>query len=288
MAEGYAGRHNSAVRTARLLQQKKHRLERRCFLIEGPLLLQAALESGTPVEEVFILDNRSRGEGILSRSYLQLERSDSFAHLSERALKVDRRTLDSLSQTKTPQGIVAVAKFIDHDASGLERLLPKDGPVVVLVLPSLSDPGNAGTLIRSAEAFGASAVCFGPEAVEPYNDKVVRASMGSLFRVPIVRYEDWAVFVAAARAAKLHIVAAEAGGTDVRDVTLPLRACLVIGQERHGHAGLPREDVDTVVALPQRAGIDSLNAAIAGSLLLYEFERAHASDSSTRSGTSRA
>ena len=272
MADGDAGRHSNAVRTARLLQQKKHRLERRCFLIEGPLLLQVALESGTSIEHVFVTgDNKLK----------ELERLPP-------VIRVDQRTLDSLSQTKTPQGIVAVAKFIDHDASQLERLLPKSGPAVVLVLPNLSDPGNAGTLIRSAEAFGASAVCFGPDAVDPYNDKVVRASMGSLFRVPIVRYEEWAPFIASARGAKLQIIAADACGVDVRDITLPQRACLIIGQERHGLANLPREDVDTLVALPQRAGIDSLNAAIAGSLLLYEFDRAHRPHDSARPGTSRA
>jgi RNA methyltransferase, TrmH family len=288
VADGYTGRHNSAVRTARLLQQKKHRLERRCFLIEGPTLVLAALDSGAAIEQIFVLDDRSRGEGVVSRPYLELERSDAFAQLHERTLRVDQRKLDSLSQTKTPQGIVAVAKFIDHDASELERLLPKEGAAVVLALPNLSDPGNAGTLIRSAEAFGASAVCFGPDAVDPYNDKVVRASMGSLFRVPIVRYEEWAVFLDTARSAKLQIVAADAGGIDVRNITLPQRACLIIGQERHGLTGVPREDVDTLVALPQRAGIDSLNAAVAGSLLLYEFDRAHRPHDSRRAGTSRA
>lgn len=265
MADAYAGRHNSAVRSARLLQQKKHRLERRCFLIEGPLLLQAALDSGASIEHVFVAgDEQLYG----------LERLPP-------VIRVDERTLDSLSQTKTPQGIVAVAKFIDRDASELTSFLPKIGPAVVLVLPNLSDPGNAGTLIRSAEAFGASAVCFGPGAVDPYNDKVVRASMGSLFKVPIVRYHEWAALVAVARAAKLQIVAAEASGTDVRDVTLPERACLVIGQEHHGFADVPRADIDTVVALPQRAAVDSLNAAVAGSLLLYEFDRAHRSATST-------
>jgi len=272
VADGYAGRHNSAVRTARLLQQKKHRLERRCFLIEGPLLLRAALESGANIEQVFV----SGDEPLIG-----------FESLSP-LMRVDQRTLDSLSQTKTPQGIVAVTRFMDHDASELVRLLPRVGPAVVLVLPNLSDPGNAGTLIRSAQAFGASAVCFGPDAVEPYNDKVVRASMGSLFRVPIVRYEEWAAFLAAARAGKLHVVAADASGTDVRNITLPERACFVIGQERRGLANVPREDVDTVVALPQRAGIDSLNAAVAGSLLLYEFDRAHGPRGSTHAGTSRA
>ena len=188
---------------------------------------------------------------------------------------MDRRTLESLSQTKTPQGIVAVAGVLDREAGELKGLVAGGGPARVLILPNLSDPGNAGTLIRSAEAFGASAVCFGPQAVEPYNDKVVRASMGSLFRVPIVRYDDWPDLVAGLRAADLRIVGADAGGADVRTITLPARAALVVGQERHGLAGIPREDLDVVVALPQRVGIESLNAGVAGSLLLYELARAH-------------
>ncbi|HXN09339.1 MAG TPA: RNA methyltransferase substrate-binding domain-containing protein, partial [Candidatus Acidoferrales bacterium] len=93
MADGYAGRHNSAVRAARLLQQKKHRLERRCFLIEGPLVLQAALESGASIEHVFV----SGDEPLKDLTGLPP------------VIRVDQRTLDSLSQTKTPQGIVAVA-----------------------------------------------------------------------------------------------------------------------------------------------------------------------------------
>jgi TrmH family RNA methyltransferase len=201
---------------------------------------------------------------------------------------VDRRPIDSLSETKTSQGIVAVAGFVHHGLSEFARLLPKSGPVAVLVLPNLSDPGNAGTLIRSAEAFGASVVCFGPEAVEPYNDKVVRASMGSLFRVPIVRYETWVDFVKAARSVDLRIVAADAGGDDVRSVTLPQRTALVIGQERHGLAGIQRQDLDAIVALPQRAGVGSLNAGVAGSLVLYEFSRAQGLLGPQRAGTNDA
>ncbi|MDQ6768239.1 MAG: RNA methyltransferase [Candidatus Eremiobacteraeota bacterium] len=274
MAES-VGRHNAAVRAARLLQQKKHRLERRCFLIEGPTLVEAALESGAAIEQVFILDEKSRAADFPPRSVVALERSTKFAPLHGAVLRVDRRTLDSLSQTKAPQGIVAVAGFVHREVSELERLLPGEGAAAVLVLPNLSDPGNAGTLIRSAEAFGARVVCFGPEAVDPYNDKVVRASMGSLFRVPLVRYESWTQFVAAARAADLRIVAADASGEDVRVVTLPQRAGLVVGQERHGLAGIPRDGLDMVVALPQCAGSDSLNAGIAGSIVLYEFARAN-------------
>ncbi len=170
-----------------MLHDKKHRLDRRRFLIEGPLLFEAALAAGIAVEQVFMLGDD------LSDATLQ-----RLGQCSARVYGVDRRTLASLSQTKTPQGIVAVVAFFDRAVYQFVTVVPPAGPALVLVLPNLSDPGNAGTLIRSAEAFGASAVCFGPHAVEPYNDKVVRASMGSIFRVPIVRYESWPEFLEAA------------------------------------------------------------------------------------------
>jgi TrmH family RNA methyltransferase len=190
---------------------------------------------------------------------------------------VDQRTLESLAQTKTPQGVVAVVPFLDHSTGDLAQLVPAAGPALVLVLHDLADPGNAGTLVRSAEAFGAAAVCFGPHAVEPYNDKVVRASMGSLLRVPILRYDEWPHFRAAAAQAQLELVAADAAGEDVRTVTLPRRAALLVGQERRGVRDVPAHDLHATIGLPQKAAVDSINAAVAGSILLYEFARAHGS-----------
>ncbi len=188
--------------------------------------------------------------------------------------EVDQRTLDSLSQTKSPQGIVAVAPFLHHAAADLSALVSV-GPALVLILHDLSDPGNAGTLLRSAEAFGVAAVCFGPRAVDPYNDKVVRAAMGSLFRLPIVLYEEWAALQDAAGRAQLQFVAGEAHATDVRSVTLPDRVALLVGQERRGLRDVPQEALLSSVGLPQRDSVESLNAAVAGSILLYELSRAH-------------
>jgi len=274
VAEDVAGRHNAAVKAARLLQQKKHRLAERCFLVEGPTLVEAALERGADIMRVFALDPRSRSEDQPLRSAAAVELSAAFGPLRERTTYVDRQTLDSLSSTKTPQGIVAVVGFIDRDQNALGQIVPAAGRTLVLVLPDLSDPGNAGTLLRSAEAFGANAVCFGPTAVDPYNDKVVRASMGSLFRVPLVRYERWDDLVAALRGLQIQIIAADQGGDDVRSVTTPQRAALVVGQERHGLAGIAAGELDAMVGVPQHPGPESLNAAVAGSLLLYELARA--------------
>lgn len=269
MDVGSAGFHHPAVRAARLLHQKKHRHDRRCFLIEGPLLVSAAIEAKATIEQIFVLKSENGPKGPLLQGPWVHEAA------GVPTFEVDRRTMESLAQTKTPQGIAAVVRFLDRELDELPALVPPGGPGYLLVLPNLSDPGNAGTLIRSAEAFGARAVCFGPQSVEPYNDKVVRASMGSLFRVPIICYAQWRHFVTAASSVDLTIVGADASGSDVRAITLPIRTALVVGQERHGLETSLRGDTQMLVAIPQRKGVESLNAGVAGSLLLYELSRAH-------------
>jgi RNA methyltransferase, TrmH family len=271
------GFHNELVRAARGLHQKKHRQEQRCFLIEGADVVSAALDAQAKIERVFALH-----EAINPELASALENAKIDIHY------VDRRTIDSLSQTQTSQGVTAVVGFLHHRLSELGNLLPANGPCTILVLPNLSDPGNAGTLVRTAEAFGARAVCFGAHAVDPYNDKVVRASMGSIFRIPLVLFEDWEAFVAQARAEQVTILGTATDGADVRSVTLPARAAVVVGQERRGLAEIPVHDMEIVVSIPQTPAAHSLNAAIAGAIVLYELERARGEVGPSRARTTRA
>jgi RNA methyltransferase, TrmH family len=261
-----AGFHSSQVRAARQLHEKKHRAQARCFLIEGPALLDAALATGHVPSAVFFVPGASVA---LDDAAAQAESSGapSFA--------VDARTLDSLSQTRAPQGLVAQLPFLDRSVADLGAVLPAaPAPALALILHDIDDPGNAGTLVRSAEAFGAGVVCFGPTSVEPYNDKLVRASMGALFRVAIVRYGDWLQLASALASAGLTIVGAKAGASDIRSVSLPGRAALVLGNERHGLQGIPATAGAIEVGIPQKPAGDSLNVAMAGSILLYELARA--------------
>lgn len=259
-----AGFHSSHVRAARLLHHKKHRAQARCFLIEGAALLDAALASGVMPTALFHVPGRSA----------QIDESVARAQAAGTpAYAVDERTLDSLSQTRAPQGVVAQVPFVERGADALASLVPPEGPALLLVLHDLDDPGNAGTLVRSAEAFGASAVCFGPESVEPYNDKLVRATMGALFRVPVVRYEDWSELGAALASAQVQAIGAEAGGADIRSVQPPPRSALVLGNERQGLSGLPPGALSLTLGIPQRPAGESLNVAVAGSILLYELAR---------------
>ncbi len=258
------GYHSPQIRAARMLHHKKHRAERRCFLIEGPTLVEAALAAGAHLEAVYAVDNPHAGVAAAA------------AHARAAGVPVhavERRTIDALSQTKAPQGIVGVARFLDRPIEALAGLVPDPGPALILILHDLDDPGNAGTIVRSAAAFKASAVCFGPHSVEPYNDKLVRAAMGSLFRVAILRYEHWGDMVRAAGAAGFAVAAAEAGGADVRSVTPNPRTALVIGNERRGLDGLPPSDIAVWIGIPQSQAVESLNAGVAGSILLYELAR---------------
>ncbi|HYK53344.1 MAG TPA: RNA methyltransferase, partial [Candidatus Eremiobacteraceae bacterium] len=218
------------MRAARSLHLKKHRYEQRCFLVEGPTAIQAALDApAVTLERIFVDSRVSLPAAIAAKAASQ--------HVEVTA--VDDRTMHSLSETRTPQGVVAVARFFDQEPSRLVEIIGDQGEAcIILVLHDVADPGNAGTLMRSAEAFGAKAVCCGSAGVDPYNEKVARASLGSMFHLPLICYDEWSKLHDALVVAKVSLVAAEAFAPDVRAVTLPQRVALLVGNERHGVAGV--------------------------------------------------
>ena len=234
---------------------KKGRREHGLFLIEGPSLLKEALESGLAISEVrFSPAGREAAPDLLDR--VQAE--------GARLVEISDRALARLSDLETPAGIIAVAELRSRP---LAKILA--GPGLVLLLAGVGDPGNAGTLVRAAEAFGARGVIFGAGGVEAYNPKVIRAAMGSLFRVPHGTAEPEEL-VAAASQARRKIVAADRSGTPLRDFIFPENPILAVGAERGGvGAWLP--GWDGAVAIPHLGPTESLNAAVAGSIVLYEW-----------------
>ncbi len=179
---------------------------------------------------------------------------------------VPDRVFERLSDLETPTGVLAV---FDQPAHAAADVLQRPGPV--LVLAGVSDPGNAGTLVRSAEAFAAAGVLFGRGGVDPYAPKVVRAAMGSLFRLPIAQVDPHEL-LALAETAGRPVIATDVDGDDVTSVDLPSNAILAVGNERRGvRDWLPRWD--RAVRIPQSGAAESLNAAVAGSIVLYESAR---------------
>lgn len=250
------GVHSRRLADLRALLTKRGRREQGRFAFEGGTMLAEALESGVQPEAVYATE----------AGHAELERDGLAARLDCPVYLVPDRALDRVSGLETPRGIVAVAT---QRLGGLADLLAGGGPA--LLLAGIADPGNAGTLLRSAEIFGVETVLFAANAVEPYNPKVVRASMGAIFRLRLgIATAD--ELAKGAGGLGYAVVAADRSGVSVREFAFPERVILAVGHERRGVAGwLPRWDA--TVAIPHAGRGESLNAAVAGSIVLYEFSR---------------
>lgn len=249
-----AGAHAQRVARARDLLGVKGRKEHGRFAFEGPTLLEEAARSGVTIEEVFVLEN----------VYERLPLIRQLEHAGTAVYLVDDRTASKISDLQTPTGIVAVAPV---RYAPLERVLAGR---LTLVLADLNDPGNVGTLLRSAEAFGAGGVVLGRLGVDPYHPKVVRGAMGSIFRVPLtVATPD----ELRAAAGAVTVIGLAGGAADIASLSPAPPAALIVGHERRG-LGAWEAACTTLAGIPMSGAAESLNAAVAGSVALYALSRA--------------
>ena len=230
------------------------------FLAEGPNLVEAALRRGL-VSDVFATeDAAARFADLLAGTPTQL--------VTERAAK-------ALSDTVTPVGLVAVCAIPD---AGLEQVLA-EAPTLVAVPVGVSEPGNAGTIIRVADAMGADAVIFAGPSVDPYNGKCLRASAGSIFSIPVIAEPDTDAVVAGLRDAGLQVLATVLDGSvSLDDVDLARPTAWLFGPEAHG---LPADVVELATArvrIPMAGNAESLNIGSAAAICLYQSARASRHD----------
>jgi TrmH family RNA methyltransferase len=227
------------------------------FLAEGPNLVEAALRRGL-VSEVFAT------EAAMSRFGAML--TDAPVHL------VTERAAKALSDTVTPVGLVAVCSVPNTTLADVLTAPPR----LVAVAVEISEPGNAGTLIRIADAMGADAVVLAGHSVDPYNGKCLRASAGSIFSIPVVSDDDAAGAVAALQDAGLQVMATTVDGeVSLDDADLCGPTAWLFGPEAHG---LPVELTQIAthrVHIPMPGSAESLNVASAASICLYQSARAH-------------
>jgi len=227
------------------------------FLAEGPNLVEAALRRGLVIE-VFVT------EAALTRFGPML--GDAPVHL------VTDRAAKALSDTVTPVGLVAVCEV---PATSLSNVLG-GSPDLIAVAADISEPGNAGTVIRIADAMGADAVVLAGHSVDPYNGKCLRASAGSIFAIPVVTETDAGGAVSALCDAGLRVLATSLDGdTSLDDADLTGPTAWLFGPESHG---LPAELAAMATArvrIPMAGGAESLNVAAAAAICLYQSARAH-------------
>jgi RNA methyltransferase, TrmH family len=185
-----------------------------------------------------------------------------------RAFPLAEGVMERVADTTNPQSLCAIARFCDVD---LDTAAQSDS---VLVCLDVRDPGNLGSTLRSADAAGIGAVVCAGGTVDLYNPKTVRASAGSLFRVPVAQCEDEDEALARLRGAGLRLIGTS--GTAVNDyaaVTFPDRVAVVMGNEANGLSPTQEAAMDELISIPMRAGAESLNVAMAATVLCFELAR---------------
>jgi len=228
--------------------------------IEGVMLVEEALRSGQRLGTVFFRESeRPLAEKLLPQINSHVE-----------TLLLPNSLFDSVVPSDSPQGVAALVKLRPHPPEQIfERATA--GPIVVAA--GLQDPGNLGTVLRSAEAFGAAGVFLTEGTVSLYNSKVLRGSAGSIFRLPAMQIASGEL-VPRLRSNDVRLLATSSHkGTPLPEVAWKLPLAIFIGNEG---AGLPRDlmhQMDETVMIPHAAALESLNAGVAGSIVLYEFAR---------------
>jgi TrmH family RNA methyltransferase len=249
---------NPRIKEARKLAERAGREARGRFLVEGVRLLADAWQSGARPAAVYVAEDASQRNAALAALLAEMRTA------GVPAFACAPPVMAALAGTVTPQGIVAEVPL---PALPLPARLS-----LALVLDRLRDPGNAGTLLRAAEAAGAGLAIFGPETVDPFNDKVVRAGMGAHFRLPLRDCRTWDE-VEALLPPGCALYAADAGGeADYDAVDWRQPAALVVGGETEGVGPQARARA-RLIAIPMQGRAESLNAAMAGTVILFEAAR---------------
>jgi RNA methyltransferase, TrmH family len=265
------GPNNARITTLRRLSgRRRARLDTNLCVVEGPVAVREALESGAPVREVY-LDAELAPDGHeptpAVASVLRAARAQGVV-----VHRVSPGVVDRVTDTVSSQGVVALA---ERHVVDVARFAAEPGPVVVLA--GVTDPGNAGTALRSAEAAGAAGVVFADDAVDPFGPKTVRAAAGSAFRVPVAEVAAGRATVAALLA--LHgagrslVGTVAAGGVAPEDLDLTRPFALVLGSEAHGLGVEVDTLVDVHLTIPMDGSVESLNVGVAGAVVLFEAAR---------------
>lgn len=221
--------------------------------------VEELLRSGLPLEGVLVapqLAGAQRGAALLQR----------LASASTAVTEVDEREFASAAETDSPQGVLAIAKIPDATLEGLGV-----GAVTrLVVLDAVQDPGNVGTILRTAAALGATATVALPGTVDLWNAKVVRSAMGAQFHHPALT-STWPALDAFREANGLVLWGADMHGQPLeRNVSPPARLGLVVGNEGAGLSAEARQRTERLVALPMTGAVESINVAVATGILLYE------------------
>lgn len=247
-------RDNTLIKETCKLGQHKFRSQTGRYLVEGRNLVEEALRAGQPVESILV----------------DVERADQFddiiaQHAELEWLAITPALMKDVCHTRQPQGIAAVLRQLSRQVEDV--MLPGG---LLVILDRLSDPGNVGTIIRTAWGFGADGILLTPGCVDVHNPKVVRSTMGGMFTVPVLENVSYQQIKALKQYGYQMLGASGAAARTVYDAEFSGPVAVVIGSEANGIGEELLSLCDHLVRIPMRPGVDSLNAAVAAGIILNQ------------------
>ncbi len=253
-------RQNKVIKEVISLKDKKNRRKSRKFLIEGYRFIYEAISSNAPIEKVIFSTDTD-----IKCQRRVIEKLGSKVNIYE----VEPELFSQIAQTDTPQGVLCIVQVLEQ---ALDTIY--DNKFRGLVLDSIQDPGNAGTMIRTAHALGFNAVLATEGTVDIYNGKVLRATMGSIFYIPVLENIGIEDFFRFCEINSIRVIASQIeNAKPCFNVDLTDSFCLVIGNEGNGISKCFQERATEFINIPMPGGAESFNAAVAASIMMYESNR---------------
>ena len=259
MIEVISSPSNNTIKHVKKLHKKKYREEYKQFILESEKTVLEALESDCAIDMI-----------LFSEAYFHPLLEEKAMNKGVRCIRLKDKLFGQLSDTQSPQGVLAVIRQKEYE---LNKILDSRSGFL-LIMDGIKDPGNLGTMIRTMDAAGGDGVILINDCVDPYNPKAIRATMGSILRVPVLKAVNKEEILTALIQAGYHIVVSGLDGMDVFTYAEETnKLALVIGSESHGVSPEVRKKAQSLVKIPMVGGAESLNAAVAGGILIYEFFR---------------
>ena len=247
---------NEQVKTVIELKKKaKARNEAKLFVVEGVRMVSELPKERT--EKLYV-----------SESFLKNPDNEKFLCAYPKYEAVTDPVFAAMSDTQTPQGVLALVRQYEY---GIDDVLNAEGKAHLMILENLQDPGNLGTIMRTAEGAGVDAVIMSKDTVDIYNPKTIRATMGSVYRVPFVYVEDIIGLVHYLYRRNIHTYAAHLKGAhDYTDENYTAGTAFLIGNEGNGLTDACADAAEKYIKIPMLGKLESLNAGVAAALLMYE------------------
>jgi TrmH family RNA methyltransferase len=251
---------NPSVKLARSLHRRKYRKLHSRFLVEGIRLLKETLDNNAEIETIFHCPEKLRSEV----GFKLLEEAQ---RRGVKILRVSERVIESISLKDNPQGIIGVAKTFQSDLKDV----PLSPQSCILWAHEIRDPGNIGAMIRTCDAFGVGAFILTGNSADPFDPKSVRASMGSIFSVPIILRDDPMNVMEFLRASGFYLLATSPHAEKLSfELSYRFPLAVMVGNEGEGLPDRLMEMADERVRIPMTGSTDSLNVSVAAGVILYE------------------